>query len=28
LHYWLGIGLVVCVVPPVTFLLHSLWTYR
>lgn len=28
LHYWYGIGLVVCTVPPVTFLLHSFWTYR
>jgi putative flippase GtrA len=28
LHYWYGIGLVVFTVPPVTFLLHSLWTYR
>lgn len=28
LHYWYGIGLVVCIVPPVTFLLHNFWTYR
>jgi putative flippase GtrA len=28
LHYMYGIGLVVCTVPPVTFLLHSFWTYR
>jgi len=28
LHYWYGILAVVCVVPPVTFLLHSCWTYR
>jgi len=28
LHYMYGIGLVVCSAPPVTFLLHSLWTYR
>lgn len=27
-HYGYGIGFVVCVVPPVTFLLHSIWTYR
>jgi putative flippase GtrA len=26
--YWIGIAAVVMVVPPVTFLLHSLWTYR
>lgn len=28
LHYWYGIGFVVCIVPPVTFLLHNIWTYR
>lgn len=28
LNYMSGIGLVVCIVPPVTFLLHSFWTYR
>lgn len=28
LHYWYGIGFVVCAVPPVTFLLHNFWTYR
>ena len=28
LHYWYGIGLVVCIVPPVTFLLHNFWTYK
>jgi putative flippase GtrA len=28
LHYWYGIGLVVCIVPPVTFMLHNLWTYN
>lgn len=28
LHYLVGIGLVACTVPPVTFLLHSFWTYR
>lgn len=27
LHYWYGIGLVVCCVTPVTFLLHNFWTY-
>lgn len=27
LHYLIGIGLVVVVVPPVTFLLHRHWTY-
>jgi len=27
LHYVVGIGLVVCTVPPVTFLLHKFWTY-
>jgi putative flippase GtrA len=26
--YWIGIGGVVMVVPPVTFILHSAWTYR
>lgn len=28
LHYWWGIFFVVCVIPPVTFLLHNFWTYR
>lgn len=28
IHYWFGIACVVCTVPPVTFLLHSIWTYR
>jgi len=28
LSYWAGIAGVVCVVTPVTFLLHRLWTYR
>jgi len=28
LHYWYGIVSVVFTVPPVTFLLHSLWTYQ
>lgn len=28
LHYLFGIALVVCTVPPVTFLLHKYWTYR
>jgi putative flippase GtrA len=28
LHYWYGIFFVVCIVPPVTFFLHSFWTYR
>jgi putative flippase GtrA len=28
LHYLWGIALVVCTVPPVTFLLHKFWTYR
>ena len=28
LHYLYGLGLVVCIVPPVTFLLHNFWTYR
>jgi putative flippase GtrA len=27
LHYWYGIALVVCIIPPVTFLLHHRWTY-
>lgn len=27
-HYMYGIALVVATVPPVTFLLHSVWTYR
>lgn len=28
LHYGYGIGFVVCIVPPVTFFLHNIWTYR
>jgi len=28
LHYLYGIGFVVCIVPPVTFVLHNFWTYR
>lgn len=28
LHYLYGIGLVALIVPPITFLLHSFWTYR
>ena len=28
LNYWIGIGGVVCTVPPVMFLLHKYWTYR
>jgi putative flippase GtrA len=28
LHYMLGIFFVVLTVPPVTFLLHTFWTYR
>ena len=28
LGHWLGIGLVVLTVPPLTFLLHNFWTYR
>jgi SAM-dependent methyltransferase/putative flippase GtrA len=28
LHYWYGIGFVVCIVPPVTFLIHNFWTYK
>jgi putative flippase GtrA len=28
LHYWYGISFVVFTVPPVTFLLHSFWTYQ
>ena len=28
LHYLYGIVLVVCIIPPVTFLLHNFWTYR
>lgn len=28
LHYWIGIAGVACIVPPMTFLLHSFWTYR
>ena len=28
LHYLYGIALVVCTVPPITFLLHKFWTYR
>ena len=26
--YWLGLACVIAVVPPATFLLHRLWTYR
>jgi len=28
LHYWYGIGFVACVIPGITFLLHSHWTYK
>jgi len=28
LDYRFGIGLVVCVVPPITFVMHRCWTYR
>lgn len=28
LHYWYGIALVICTVPPITFLLHNFWTFR
>jgi putative flippase GtrA len=28
MHYGYGIALVVFTVPPITFLLHKLWTYR
>ena len=28
LFYGWGVAMVVCVVPPVTFTLHTLWTYR
>ncbi|WP_374655174.1 GtrA family protein [Dongia sp.] len=28
LSYWIGIGCVVLIVPPLTFLLHNFWTYR
>jgi putative flippase GtrA len=28
MHYWIGILGVVATVPPITFLLHSNWTYR
>ncbi len=28
LHYLIGIGMVVMVVPPVTFMLHRFWTYQ
>jgi putative flippase GtrA len=28
LHYLYGIAIVVCIIPPVTFLLHNFWTYR
>lgn len=28
MHYWIGIASVVAIVPPVTFILHSMWTYR
>ena len=28
LHFWTGFACVVLTVPPMTFLLHSYWTYR
>jgi putative flippase GtrA len=28
LHYSVGIAVVVCIVPPLTFLMHNFWTYR
>lgn len=28
LNYWLGIGCVLCIVPPVTFFLHKIWTFK
>lgn len=28
MSHWVGIACVVAVVPPVTFLLHTFWTYR
>lgn len=28
LEYGYGIGLVVCIVPPITFVMHRRWTYR
>jgi putative flippase GtrA len=28
MDYWIGIGTVVLIVPPVTFALHKFWTYR
>ncbi|HIE53852.1 MAG TPA: GtrA family protein [Chromatiaceae bacterium] len=28
LNHWYGIALVVCIIPPVTFLLHHRWTYN
>jgi putative flippase GtrA len=28
LHYLYGIAFVVCIIPPVTFLLHNFYTYR
>ncbi|MCM2311648.1 MAG: GtrA family protein [Steroidobacteraceae bacterium] len=28
LHYFVGILLVIVLVPPLTFVLHSAWTYR
>jgi putative flippase GtrA len=27
-HYLVGIALVVCILPPVTFVAHNRWTYR
>ena len=26
--YWIGILLVILIIPPITFVLHSTWTYR
>jgi len=28
LHYMYGIGFVICMVTPTTFILHKVWTYR
>lgn len=28
MHYWFGIAGIICVVTPVNFFLHSVWTYK
>ena len=28
MNYCYGIGLIICIIPPITFVLHNFWTYR